>query len=226
MTSAAGEERAHVLYVSYSRIVREAGGFPVVLTPVDDPEIGALVDRLDGLVMTGGGDMDPTLHGAEMHESVYAVDLERGSFEIALAREAAARRLPTLTICRGLQVINVALGGTLIVDIAAREPSALTHRVMGEQSHTGVHEVTIEEATTTAAALGATSLRVDSIHHQAILRVADTLRVTGRAPDGVIEAVEPTDRSWPMWGVQWHPEWLPGEEPSHRIFASLMTAAA
>ena len=225
MTSAAGEERAHVLYVAYSRIVRSAGGLPVVLSPVDTPDIGALLDRLDGLVMTGGGDMDPALYGTTTHESVYGVDPERDAFEITLAREVASRRFPTLAICRGLHIINVALGGTLMVDIAAMDPAALAHRVMGKRGYTGVHEVEIEAGTTTAAALGTTTLRVNSIHHQAILGVADALRVTGRAPDGVIEAVEPADGSWPMWGIQWHPEWLPDEDASQRIFASLVSAA-
>ena len=108
-----------MLYVAYSRVVRETGGIPVVPVPTDTPEISALVDRLDSPITTGGGDMGPAPHGSDTHKSVFAVDPEPDAFETALAGEFAAGRLPTPAICPGLQVINVALGGTLIVNITA-----------------------------------------------------------------------------------------------------------
>ena len=119
ITSTEGEERANALYVAYSRVVRETGGIPVVPVPTDTPEISALVDRLDGPITTGGGDMGPAPHGSDTHKSVFAVDPEPDASETALAGEFAAGRLPTPAICPGLQVINVALGGTLIVNITA-----------------------------------------------------------------------------------------------------------
>jgi putative glutamine amidotransferase len=156
---------------------------------------------------------------------VYGIDPARDEFEIALAREARDRRLPTLFICRGMQVLNVALGGTLITDIASAGPALIDHQRIDQPAGTRQHTVDIDPGSSTATALGTTTVTVNSLHHQAIRDLAPGLAVTGRAPDGIIEAVASTD-DWPMWAVQWHPESLGADdEPSLRLFEHLVQAA-
>ena len=225
VTSPGADERAHVLYVAYTRMVKEAGGLPVILSPIPKVDVPGLLNRIDGLLMTGGGDIGPAQYGGISHAAVYGVDPERDEFEIALAVEAAARRMPMLAICRGMQVLNVAKGGTLIEDIATNDPEALPHRVEGKEAYQGIQEVTVADGSTTAAALGTTVLRVNSVHHQGIRDLAPSFRVTATTPDGVVEAYEAVDTSWPLLAVQWHPEWLPADAPSHRLFAALIAAA-
>lgn len=214
------------MYGTYTRMVREAGGLPVVLVPGHADEAVEVLDRIDGLLLTGGGDVDPAVYGGSPHESVYSVDPLRDEFEIALVLAAAERRMPTLGICRGLQVANVALGGTLYEDIKARVPGALEHRRHGPSVSEPQHRVELEPDSTTATAIGKDTVEVNTVHHQALHDVADRLRVTGRAPDGVIESVEPIDTTWPMWAVQWHPEYLgPDDEPSLSLFRAFVAAA-
>lgn len=221
-----GDTRMHVISPNYPEMVRRAGGIPLLFTPADPDEIPALLARVDGIVMTGGGDVDPARYGGVHHPAVYGVDPSRDEFEIALARTLADRRTPTLCICRGLQVMNVAMGGSLIEDIAAEGPGMLNHWVDGDGSYEAQHPVAVEPGSTTAKALGTEALGVNTLHHQAVRRVGAGLVVTGRAPDGIVEALAPEDGDWPMWAVQWHPEYLgPGHEPSRSIFESLIRAA-
>jgi putative glutamine amidotransferase len=225
--SSAGEERAHVLYNTYSIMVREAGGIPVVLVPTTEESVPTILGRIDGLVLSGGGDIDPTLYGGEHNDAVYDIDPERDAFELALAKTAAEQRLPTLAICRGMQVVNVAFGGTLIPDIGTGVPGAEEHRRGGDEVYRPLQEISIEPGSTTASTLGCNTLLVNTVHHQAIADVGDGLNITGRAPDGVVETVEAADATWPMWAVQWHPEWLgPDDGPSLRLFAELIAAAS
>jgi len=224
VTSPGADERAHVLYVAYTAMVREAGGLPVILAPVPANEVPGLLDRIDGLVLTGGGDVDPSTYGGAAHPAVYGVDPERDAFELALVGEAAARKMPMLAICRGMQILNVAKGGTLIEDIAD-DPAALPHRIEGGDAYRGIQEVTVDGKSTTAAALGTASLRVNSVHHQGIRVLASDFRVTATTPDGMVEAFESVDASWPLCAVQWHPEWLPNDSASHRLFGTLVAAA-
>jgi putative glutamine amidotransferase len=222
-----GEEPAHVLWPNYAAMVRAAGGIPVALVPGDPAEAEEILGRLDGLVFTGGGDVDPSLYGGSLRPRVYGIDRARDEFEVALAKAAEAVNLPTLCICRGMQLMNVALGGTLIEDLADDDPSRLAHWVDGEGlPQDAEHEVAVDPGSTVAKALGTDNLVVNSIHHQAVRTCAPGLIVTGTAPDGVIEAVEPADPEWPMWAVQWHPEVL-GEshDPSVRLFKALIDAA-
>ncbi|HLE39373.1 MAG TPA: gamma-glutamyl-gamma-aminobutyrate hydrolase family protein [Acidimicrobiia bacterium] len=222
----AGDAPAHTLVTTYTTMVRRAGGIPVLLTPGDPAEIPALLTRLDGIVMSGGGDVDPARYGGRQHPSIYGVDPQRDEFELALAIALAERRVPTVCICRGLQVVNVAMGGTLIEDIAAEGPAMLPHIIEGEAAFHPQHPVTVETGSATAKALGREELLVNTLHHQAVRRVGSGLVVTGRSPDGIVEALAPEDASWPMWAVQWHPEYLgPGDEPSLALFETLVRAA-
>ncbi len=207
VTSSAGVSATHTINRAYPDAVARAGGLAMLLIPVPGPDVGEVARRLDGLVLSGGGDVDPARYGGRHHDSVYDVDPERDEFEIALVAEAAARRLPTLAICRGLQVLNVALGGSLIVDIPSEVAGSLTHSRVGEHVHERHQRVTLDPGCRLASVLGA-QVDVNSIHHQAVDRVAAPLRVVGTTPDGVVEAVEHEDDSWPLWAVQWHPEYL------------------
>lgn len=225
---AGGEEhRVYAAFVSYAVMVRAAGGLPVGLIPEPSDRATDVLDRLDGILFTGGGDIDPMLYDGSGHDAVYGVDPDRDAFELELVRAAADRRIPTLCICRGLQVLNVALGGTLIEDIAAEGTGYLDHRNHDAASTRRRHGVAIDPQSTTARALGAASVSVNSSHHQAVRELAPTLRATGRAPDGIVEAVAPVDDAWPLWAVQWHPERLGVDDPpSMRLFQALVTAAA
>jgi putative glutamine amidotransferase len=223
--STKGETRATVLYTTYTSMVSRAGGLPVILTPGSADEAEAVVGRLDGLLLSGGGDVDPSRYDGSPVETLYGVDPLRDEYEIALARAARDAGLPTLAICRGMQVLNVALGGSLIEDIPSEDPDALQHRVEGLGTVQPQHPVALEPGSAVATAIGTTQPDVNTVHHQAIRDLGEGLRTVGWAPDGVIEALEPTD-DWQMWAVQWHPEYLgPDDEPSIALFRTLVEAA-
>ena len=225
ISSGEGPTRAHTLYTAFTSMVRRSGGVPVALVPVDPAGAEAVAGRLDGLVLTGGGDIDPARYGGEHHETVHGVEPERDEFEIALVGAAIDRRLPTLAICRGMQVLNVALGGTLVADIASGVARALDHLRKDEDARRAVHTVVLEAGSRLAAALGTSEVEVNSVHHQAIDVPGDGIHVVGRTPDGMIEAVEHARQDWPMWAVQWHPEWLPDSPHSRALFDAVVGAA-
>jgi putative glutamine amidotransferase len=215
------------LNAAYTRAIEHAGGLPVIVPPVADAaSLGALLDRVDAVVITGGEDVDPARYGHTPHARAGAPHIARDATEIALVAGARERSLPTLAICRGIQLLNVALGGTLVQDIVSERPGALDHDPEAPRS-ARVHDVVLEHDSALARILGATSLRVNSIHHQAIDRVAESLRVTARAPDGIIEGVEGSDAEWWVVGVQWHPEELIADpEPWDRaLLAALVDRA-
>jgi putative glutamine amidotransferase len=174
---------------------------------------------IGGLLLTGGGDVEPSRYGEEPHPSLVDVEPLRDEFEIALVREARAKNLPIFAICRGLQVLNVAFGGTLVQDIPSQVPGALEHRlaVPPHEAFALAHEVWIDKDTRLARLMserlgGADTCEVNSRHHQAVKQVAPNIHVSATAPDGVIEAIE--DPSAPFClAVQWHPEnfWRTGE---------------
>lgn len=211
---------------AYVHALSSAGLVPLVTPPLDDAQDAErVVEAVQGLVLTGGEDIDPVWYGEASQPRTNAPHRRRDAWEVALVRAAQARRLPLLAICRGIQVANVALGGTLIQDIPTSCPGALEHD--GDRARNArVHEVRIEAGSRMAQALGATVLTANSIHHQAIARAGDALRVVARAPDGVIEGVESRDPAWWMLGVQWHPEELvdvPGDW-DRRLFAAFAAA--
>lgn len=209
-TSDTSSGRARVrVNASYLRALESAGLVPVVVPPLHQADRAEhLLRVMDGLLLTGGEDIDPAQYAERPHARLGRVCAARDHTEIALV--AAARRMgrPTLAICRGMQLLNVALGGTLIQDLPSQRPSDIAHDPDGDRS-ARVHSVLVEPGSRAAAALGAERIVVNSFHHQALDRVAPGLRVTGKAVDGVIEAVEtPADHPWWAVGVQWHPEEL------------------
>jgi putative glutamine amidotransferase len=206
---------------AYTDALAAAGVLPMVLAPLaPDVAIHAL-DGIAGLVLTGGEDLDPAHYGLAPHAAAGTPHVARDAYEIALAREARERAIPTLAICRGAQVVNVAFGGTLVQDIPNERPGALDHDP-GNARRTRVHAVEIDPATELARAVGTTQIQTNSSHHQSVDRVAPGLRVTARTSDGIVEGLEPDDAAWWMVAVQWHPEELTAtpEDWDRRLFAA------
>lgn len=206
----------------YVASVERAGGRARVIDVSQSPR--ALIGELDGLLLTGGGDVDPVLYGEERHETVSDAEPGRDEFELDLARRAMDSDLPVLAVCRGAQVLNVSAGGSLVQDIPSALETTLTHTI--ESPKDGIaHDVRVTEGSRLADALGpAVSpdclCRVNSRHHQSVSRLGQSLIASATAPDGVIEAIESPAARFCI-GVQWHPEnfWRTGEfEPLFRAF--------
>lgn len=224
-TRADGTARAGV-NAGYVRSVARAGGLPLVALPAEDFDAGAALSGIDGLVLPGGRDVDPARYGAAARPEVDAPDPVRDQFEISLFHAAREAGLPVLAICRGMQLVNVALGGTLWQDLPAEYPDAIAHRHDGDRSER-VHEVRLLSGTRLAGMLATGGFRANSIHHQAVRNLAPGLAVNAEAPDGVVEGMEWTGRGWWMTGIQWHPELYHDEPegPDQRLFAAFIEAA-
>jgi len=192
---------------AYVLAVRAAGLTPVVLPPLDSDEIEPVLDAVSGVILTGGEDVDPAEYGAAVGPKTDKPHRLRDKFELALVGRAHERRVPTLAICRGIQVMNVALGGTLVQDIASECPTTINHDQSKERK-TRVHDVSVDGRSKLGAAIGDERIAVNSSHHQAVARAAEGLRVTARSPDGIIEGAEWEGDDWWMVAVQWHPEEL------------------
>lgn len=215
------ENRFH-LQATYVESVRRAGGYAVLLPP-GDPDIGGLLARLDGLILAGGGDIDPARYGGQQHETIDRVDPERDEMEIALARQLVDSGQPALCICRGTQVLNVALGGTLIEDLPSMVGEQVLHRA--QPPGTVYHDVAVEAGSQLAAVMGQTTVTPASWHHQALRQVAPGLKVVAHASDGTIEAVEMPGHPG-LLGVQWHPERSAATDATQqRLFDHLVESA-
>ena len=194
------------LTAAYVTALENAGLIPLIVPPLSSARAAAAVlDSVAGLVLTGGGDIDPALYGEKRHEKVHSVNAARDATEAALIEAARTRGMPVLAICRGIQMLNVALGGTLVQDIASQCETDIAHDEDGPRD-SRTHEIAIEPGSLIAAAVGAEHVTVNSFHHQSVKKVAEGMRVTARSPDGIIEAIESTDEAWWVMAVQWHPE--------------------
>jgi putative glutamine amidotransferase len=198
------DQTAHLVADTYVRALQETGAVAVVL-PVDPRAPAELLDRIDGLLLIGGADLDPRLYGQEPSSALEESYPARDEFEIALTHMAIERGLPLLGICRGMQLLNVARGGTLLQELAD-ENGVSTHRRIVGAFEGNEHEIELDPGSLAERAIGE-SLHVGRCHHhQAIDRLGAGLRISGRArEDGVPEAIESADGSWVL-GVQWHPE--------------------
>jgi putative glutamine amidotransferase len=195
----------HAMREDYVRSVEQAGAIPVVLPPVRPEDVPAILDRLDGILLSGGVDLDPALYGQAAHPKLGRVNRRRDDFELALTREALRRDVPILAICRGQQVLNVAAGGTLLQDIPSTLMGAMEHGGKGPRWRRA-HRAEVTAGTLLGGILGQDVLSVNSIHHQAVDRLGNDLVVCARCPeDGVVEGVEMPGRRFVV-GVQWHPE--------------------
>ena len=212
----------HVLRDEYVRSVEQAGAIPVVLAPCDPAHAPLLLDRLDGLLLSGGVDVDPALFDEAPHPKLRRVDRRRDDLELALTREALRRDLPILAICRGIQVLNVATGGTLIQDLPSQIAGGERHDCPEPRSRR-VHRIEAEPGTHLNEMLGEEAISVNSFHHQAVGRLGKGLVASARCPeDGVVEGLEgPGDHF--VLGVQWHPETFWDQQDS---FQSLFDAHA
>src|SRR5262245_41595306 len=217
-------ERAYT-NAAYIRAVQDAGGVPVLLPPqLGAAARDALWNRLDALLLTGGGDVDPVRYGQRPHATVYEVSAARDDLELDLARRAVTAGLPLLAICRGIQVLNVALGGTLVQDIASTIGSLIQHSQKGRRDVTS-HAVKVEAGSRLAEILGCAALDVNSLHHQSIDRPGTGLRVVAHAHDGAAEGAEIAGHPFAV-AVQWHPEELVGHDAAARnLFDALLDAA-
>ena len=194
------------LTAAYITALENAGLVPLIVPPLsNDSTAAAVLDSVSGLVLTGGEDVDPARYGEERHEKVRNVSAARDATEAALVVEAKSRGMPVLAICRGIQILNVALGGTLVQDISSQCKTDISHDEDGPRDSRS-HEISVEPGSLIADAIGTEHASVNSFHHQSVKRVADGMRVTARSPDGVIEGLESTDEDWWVMAVQWHPE--------------------
>lgn len=207
--------------------VLEAGGTPVVLPPFVEAA-GELAGKIDGLVLSGGSDLDPSYYGEEPTPELGVTLPERDAFEMALLGHALERSVPVLGICRGLQVLNVALGGTLYQDLPSQfgTDGLIAHRQQMPKWQ-WTHEIEVSGGSGTASIMKSTDLRVNSYHHQAIKDLAEPLVAVAYASDGVIEAVESPDLSehW-LLGVQWHAEAMRGASRQQRALFEAHVSAA
>jgi putative glutamine amidotransferase len=215
----------HAAGIPYIQAIEEAGGVPVLLPLYEEAEsFAALRGRLDGLLLTGGGDVEPVRYGASTSPRTQVPDVARDHAEIELTHRTLPERIPILGICRGLQLLNVACGGTLYQDIPTELPDALNHNLTPKVAGSHQHPIAIQAGSRLAAIVGQTHHEVNSFHHQAVKRAGDAVNVTAWAPDGVVEAIEVADQPFAM-AVQFHPERMYTTDAAmRRLFAEFVQA--
>jgi putative glutamine amidotransferase len=220
-TYARNEQGSFHLPGNYVDAVLRAGAVPLLVTPIG-MDIARVLSVVDGLVFAGGGDIDPQHYGGSHHPTVYMVDRDRDALEMKLARAAVEMRVPTLAICRGAQIINVALGGSLYEHIPDAFGEQVNHRLPPRVPV--AHEIQVEMLSLLGSVIGSQRCVAQSWHHQAARRLAAGLRAVAHAPDGVIEAYELPDHPW-LLAVQWHPELTAAEDATQqRLFDALCEA--
>jgi putative glutamine amidotransferase len=212
----------------YVDALRRAGGRAAILPPGEDGDAEELLARFDGLLLVGGGDAAPERYGQEPGAHVYGVEPDRDETEIGLVRAAARARIPTLCICRGMQIMNVAFGGTLLQHLPD-VPGLLPHGVPLDGTHP-MHDVVPETGSWLSTTTNASVLACSSHHHQGVDRLGEGLVVVGRSPDGLVEAVssdasEGEDAAW-LLGVQWHPEETAANDPAQQALFDGFVALA
>ncbi|MDX1521677.1 MAG: gamma-glutamyl-gamma-aminobutyrate hydrolase family protein [Anaerolineae bacterium] len=213
------ENNLFTLPAQYVDAVRRAGAIPLLIPPGDE-RLGEILEVVDAVIVAGGGDIDPALYGGSGHETIYNVNAERDRSETALITKLIAKQYPTLCICRGIQMLNVTLGGTLIPHLPDVIDGTVVHRA--DPPGPVPHLVTVDSNSQLAKIMQADTVEVASWHHQGIDQVAPSLKVIARAADGVIEALEmPGNPN--LLAVEWHPELTAAEDPTQqRIFDALV----
>ena len=224
-----GLPQSVVMNQRYYQATASAGAATVLIPLLDDIEsLRAIYDRMDGILIPGGVDIDPTAFGETPHERLGRIDPARDRVELQLVKWAVEDHKPVLGLCRGLQVINVALGGTLYQDLEAQYPNALKHDYFpnyGFERDYLAHEVALAPGSRLAHAMAASSIPVNSMHHQGIKELGRSLAPSATAPDGLIEAIESSGDSF-LVGVQWHPEVFDSKDPNtEHLFSEFLAAA-
>jgi putative glutamine amidotransferase len=220
-------EPAHAemaLGITYARAIESAGGIPVVMPPMVLGAVPALIERLDGVLLSGGPDLAPDAYDARPHPELGPTEPSLDSFEYAVVQESLRLDRPVLGICRGAQALNVALGGTLHQHLPEVFGEAISHR-QAEDGRQPTHWVHTIRGTRLAGILGMERLLVNSFHHQGVDRLGEGLRACAHAPDGTIEAIEDPTRSLVL-AVQWHAETLVGDIIHRALFDELVAVAA
>jgi putative glutamine amidotransferase len=217
---------SNTLAEAYAQALSQAGAAPLLI-PAGMPlqALDSLLEQLHGLLLSGGGDIAPEFYAAGLDERINGVDAARDELELSLFQAALEREMPVLGICRGLQLFNVALGGTLYADIASQKPQAIKHDYTGQPRHYLAHDVELRSGSRLAAILDHAQLPVNSLHHQGIAHLATGLEAVALAPDGLVEAVEIPAHPFAL-AVQWHPECLLDHPPMQALFKSFVAAAA
>jgi putative glutamine amidotransferase len=220
-----GEPPQHemALGLKYLKALERAGALPVVVPPLSPVLADELLDRFDGVCLSGGPDLDPRAYGERRHDTTGPVETALDDFELALARAADARGLPLLAICRGMQVLNVARGGSLHQHLPDVNGTAINHR-QSEGATRLTHWVSLDRSSRLAQTLGRGRMKVNSFHHQGVARLGEGLTVTGRAGDGTVESVEAGDRGFVV-GVQWHAECLVDRPEHAALFSAFVDSA-
>ena len=211
------------VFESYIRAVSQAGACPILI-PLGLPgeSLREMLPRLDGVLFSGGGDVHPDRYRSEAHPKVNFVDEDRDRVEIELFHDVVARKMPFFGICRGLQVVNVALGGSLYEDLQDQYPVSLKHDCAPQNPPDFLaHFVEIEDDSLIGTILGVREAEVNSMHHQGIRNLAPAVEATAYAPDGLVEAIEMTNYPFGI-GVQWHPEWLLGNLGMRTLFRTFV----
>jgi putative glutamine amidotransferase len=210
---------------SYVNAITQAGGIAIPIPEIlPEENFRQLYAQLDGILFSGGGDISLRYFSGSAHPRIDGVDEARDATELALMRSAVDDGKPILGICRGAQLMNVALGGTLYTHIIDQLPGAIDHDYPGNMRKVIVHPVNLDETSRSAEIFGETLLKVNSLHHQGLKDIAPPLRVAGHAPDGLVEMVEIPDHPFAV-AVQWHPEWLTDQQPMRNLFKSFVDAA-
>lgn len=216
---------SYAIKEAYVQALLKMGALPVIL-PIGIPltSLDELLVKLDGVLFSGGADIDPQRFDGEEHERIYGVDTARDEFEIRLLGKLIEAQKPLLTICRGTQVLNVAMGGSLYTDISDQMPNALKHDYFPGFSRDYIaHSVQFAGDSRLRAILGGNEISTNSLHHQGIKDVGNGLSVTACAPDGLVEAVEVDGHPFAV-GVQWHPEWLQADPRMMLLFGAFVKA--
>jgi putative glutamine amidotransferase len=223
--------RVWIMSHKYVQVLSSLGALPwlVPLLPNEPETLRAIYDRLDGIFLTGGVDVDPSHYGEERHPKCGHTDRDRDAVEMMFVQWALADHKPLLAVCRGFQVLNVACGGTLFQDIGSQLPAAIQHDHFPTAAGTPTrdylaHEVTVDPRTRLGRYLGAQRVPVNSMHHQGIKALAPTLVPSAWAPDGLIEGVEGANGHYVV-AVQWHPEELTAQDGQRRLFTEFLTAS-
>jgi putative glutamine amidotransferase len=210
---------------TYTNAIVQAGGLPLLIpSMLPEEDFLALYTRVDGILFTGGGDVSLEYFTGDDHPRIGEVDKSRDITEISLIRASVNDGKPILGICRGMQVLNVALGGTLYTHLYDQLPGALDHAYPGDLRRALVHPVQLDASSRSAQIFGETLLQVNSLHHQGLKDLAPGVRAVGHAPDGLVEVVELEGHPYAV-AVQWHPEWLTDQLPTRRLFKSFVDAA-
>ncbi|MEN6409547.1 MAG: gamma-glutamyl-gamma-aminobutyrate hydrolase family protein [Anaerolineaceae bacterium] len=217
--------KTQVIVEEYLEALRNAGCIPLLIpNGITAEQTQEALIRVDGLLFTGGGDIDPQVFDGAEHPAVYDIYPPRDTLEISLVRAAVDEGIPFLAICRGAQVVNVALGGTLYTHIDDQLSDSLDHHGTASRERSQpIHNIHIQPDSRLREVLGVTELMVNSLHHQGIQRVGDGLRVVATAPDSLIEALEVPDHPFEI-AVQWHPEWMQQDAPQRALFQALAAA--